>query len=249
MKDDRNLPLESIKIRYSRDRYSAVSSMSVLSEAEIKSRVLLLDDALSCVSQEPLQFDIVSAVVTDVDETLNLSIKSVDYDGDSEESLDSENDELDDSFCVGRTRYSSYHSVDEFSDDETTMDSESLRFNASGVHLPEFSKESFTPILLHPNATNKRSVFFEPKNDGEDDDNEKPVLGFNGQYLKPLQYDRAHAACAEEYDADRHPALEKTESGPSSRNYADRGKRIVRKQSSSRYDPVGKRTRSCYSNR
>ena len=244
MKDDRNLPLESIKVRYATERYYAVSSMNVASESEIKSRIMSLDGALSCVSQEPLHFDIVSAVV-DVDETLNLSIKSVDYDGDSEESLDSENDELDDSFCVGRTRYASYHSVDEFSDDETTMDSESLRFNASGAHhLPEFSKESFTPIFLH-SATKNKGVFFD-----HNEENEKQMIGFNGQYLKPIQYGTSQAACSVDFEADQQQSvLSKNESGSSSRNYADRGKRVVRKQSAQRYNPVGKRTRSCYSSR
>lgn len=178
MKDDRGLPLESIKALYRGEKYHSVANIPPQDENTIKSRILAADSALSCVSTEPLQFDIVSA---EVDETFNTSIKSVDYYGDSECEMDSDSD-FDESFCVGRNRLSSYHSVEEFSDDETTMDANSLHFNNSDVLLP--IKENFTPIF-GPNSDKDKSVFF--------DGDVAKVAGFHGQYLQLDSYEASTA--------------------------------------------------------
>lgn len=177
MKDDRGLPLESIKALYRGERYHSVANIPPQDENTIKSRILAADSSLSCISTEPLQFDIVSA---EVDETFNTSIKSVDYYGDSECEMDSESD-FDESFCVGRNRLSSYHSVDEFSDDETTMDANSLHFNNSDI-MP--TKENFTPIF-GSNSDKDKSMFF-------DGDGAKGA-GFHGQYLQLDSYETSNA--------------------------------------------------------
>jgi len=174
MKDDRGLPLESIKALYRGERFHAVANIPPQDENTIKSRILAADSSLSCISTEPLQFDIVS---TEVDETFNTSIKSVDYYGDSECEMDSDSD-FDESFCVGRNRLSSYHSVEEFSDDETTMDANSLHFNNSDVLLP--IKENFTPIF-GSNSDKDKSVFF--------DGDVAKGAGFHGQYLQLDSYE------------------------------------------------------------
>ena len=179
MKDDRGLPLESIKALYRGERFHSIANMPQLEENTIKSRILAADSELSCISTEPLQFDIMS---TEVDETFNTSIKSVDYYGDSECEMDSESD-FDGSFCVGRNRLSSYHSVEEFSDDETTMDANSMHFNNSDI-IPV--KENFTPIFNSINNDNK-NVFF--------DDVEK-TNGFHGQYLKLDNVEGGTDGCA-----------------------------------------------------
>ena len=178
MKDDRGLPLESIKALYRGERFHAVANIPPQDESTIKSRILAADSSLSCISTEPLQFDIVS---TEVDETFNTSIKSVDYYGDSECEMDSDSD-FDESFCVGRNRLSSYHSVEEFSDDETTMDANSLHFNNSDVLLP--LKENFTPIF-GSNSDKDKSVFF--------DGDVAKGAGFHGQYLQLDSYEVATA--------------------------------------------------------
>ena len=70
------------------------------------------------------------------DDTFNVSTRSVDYDGDSEDcgdAMDSSSDEG--SFCVGRSCYASYLSMDEFSDndDETQTKTGQISFNDFGL--------------------------------------------------------------------------------------------------------------------
>lgn len=246
MKDDRNLPLESIKERYSNERNMSVAKLDVLIESELKSRILSAESTLSCTSQEPLHFVVVSLL--EFDETFNLSIKSVDYDGDSEASLDSES-EFDESFCVGRNRLSSYHSVEEFSDDETTMD--------AGAHFNQRRpKENFTPIF-HGSKT-ENNVFFEHKDiqsasnacvgQGNSKRRSTSFAKVFGNVIKeesheipiPIQNDVEGPSCSSAAPAPC-PARKRTVSD-------DRGKQRVlkRKQKipSLRSAPVGKRTRS-----
>lgn len=157
MKDDRNLPLESIRERYSKERNMVVAKLDSLSESEMKSRILAVDSSFVCASQEPLHFVVVSL---EFDETFNVSIKSVDYDGDSEASLDDSESEFDESFSVGRNRLSSFHSVEEFSDDETTMGADA-HFNQNNPKLNVFPKENFTPIFHHRDVKNESNMFFD----------------------------------------------------------------------------------------
>ena len=143
MKDDRDLPLKSIRDEYLSEKNFHIAKTYIPLQNEIKSRILATDNVLlSCISQDPLQFVVMSH---DIDETLNMSIKSADYDGDCEDYNDLLSDSSldEESFYVGRTRLSSFRSMDEFSDDETTMDADS--FNA-----PKYEPspgESFTPIF------------------------------------------------------------------------------------------------------
>lgn len=232
MKDDRGLPLESIKVRYRSQRMHCIASLPLQDENTLKSRILSTDSTLSCASQEPLQFVVLS---NDVDETLNTSIKSVDYDGDSECEVDSESD-FDESFCVGRSRLSSYHSVEEFSDDETTMDASSFNFRDPDNSLPP--KESFTPIFnkSHNSSATKRNSFF----DGVEN-HENKVTGFHGQYLEPLKYAGAQGS----HDKDSPNKLDAacgTTKPSTSRHQSPKYQPY--QPSSSRYDHVGRRTRS-----
>ena len=217
MKDDRGLPLESIKALYRGERYHSIANLPAADENTIKSRILGTDSSLSCVSTEPLHFDHVS---TEVDETFNTSIKSIDYYGDSECEMDSESD-FDESFCVGRNRYSSYHSVDEFSDDETTMDANSLHFNDSDL-LPV--KENFTPIFgtLDKDDGN---AFFNVMGSVDIGSGANKDTGFHGQYLK-LDSCAAGGNCSYGHVNTSRPT--------SSASFANQ----------QCFDPVGKRTRS-----
>lgn len=242
MKDDRNLPLESIRERYSNDRNMRVAKLDALTDGELKSRILSADSSLSCASQEPLHFVVVPL---DFDETFNFSIKSVDYDGDSEASLDSESD-FDESFCVGRNRLSSYHSVEEFSDDETTMDAEA-HFNQNRRNKEQYAlpKENFTPIFH--GAKNENNVFFDRGN------NELGASAAVSSFIRVV--------CNPSEDASIEIPLEKDIPSCSSAHAVmpknDRTKRVVNdfqrkrrvkkrkhKMTSLRSDPVGKRTRS-----
>ena len=145
MKDDRDLPLKGIREEYSSERYSCIAKTIVLPLAsEIRSRILSADNMLSCVSEGPLLFVV---LLPDIDDTLNMSTKSIDYDGDCEDyndlGTDSSSDE--ESFYVGRSRLASYRSVDDFTDDETTMDSES--FNLAALKWEHSPRKTVEPDL------------------------------------------------------------------------------------------------------
>jgi len=147
MRDDRDLPLESIKNRYLSDQMSCVASMTILTEDELQHVIVSSDDTLSCISNEPLYF----TVIAEIDDTLNVSVKSIDYYGDCE--YDNANSSFEDqSFCVGRSRFSSYHSVDDFSDDETTMDADSFTYYHK-FDVNEQRKDNFTPIFHSASAS------------------------------------------------------------------------------------------------
>ncbi|XP_057311775.1 cyclin-F-like isoform X2 [Hydractinia symbiolongicarpus] len=148
VKDDRDLPLRSIKEEYLSPKHSNIANLTFPQQLQLKSRILAADCTLSCVSEDPLQFVVMSL---DIDETFNASVRSIDYYGDYEDFLDHVSDSScdEESFCVGRTQISSFRSVDEFSDDETTMDAESLNYGSSRLNQ---SKESFTPIYHSKNV-------------------------------------------------------------------------------------------------
>ena len=122
-----------------------VAQIDIPSQDEVKNRLLETDNSLSCVSNDPLQFTVVS---TEVDDTLNVSVKSMDYYGDNEDECEGWNSSFEEeSFCVGRNHLSAYHSMDEFSDDETTMDSFSVDQSLNKGVTDDHDKDNFTPIL------------------------------------------------------------------------------------------------------
>ena len=161
-------------------------------------------------------------VPNDFDETFNLSIKSVDYDGDSEDSLDSEN-YFDESFSVGRSRLSSYHSVEEFSDDETTMDAD-MHFVQNRQPSFNLPKENFTPIFHSFN--NEHNVFFDHQQNLQNQEQ----FAVNIHFVDDMS---ANSRLPSQHEL---PSCSKS----------DHEKRIAKRKQSTTdsRNPVGKRTRS-----
>lgn len=125
---------------------------------------------LSCISQDPLMFVVVPP---EIDDTLNISTKSIDYDGDCEDYNDMNTDSSSDeeSFYVGRSRLSSYRSVDEFSDDETTMDTEA--FNRAAY------KNTGKPKEVHAEGSFLGLI---PKHIDSDDEEENKYINHTFKY-------------------------------------------------------------------
>ncbi|XP_012556234.1 cyclin-F isoform X1 [Hydra vulgaris] len=212
IKDDRDLPLKSIKDEYCSEKYDCIAKIVVAQPCEIKHRILAADSNLTCISQDPFQFDIIS-----MDETLNLSIKSIDYDGDCDEDSDAFSESFEETFCVGRTKSLSF--VEEFSDDET-MDADTKIFNKSMVEY-----KSYTPIY---NNASSRYTRIEKKwlsegtfNDHMKSSEESDILTF-----------------FDENNIDKPPTNVKCFVS------ASRKRSNKRKTVSLTTDPIGKRTRS-----
>jgi len=162
--DDRDIPLKSIKEEFSSDTRFRVATLKVPDVQQVSDAILIAANesvvSLSISSLQPLTFVPVlpaceeshKQVRVEPDDTFNVSTRSVDYDGDSEDcgdAMDSSSDEG--SFCVGRSCYASYLSMDEFSDndDETQTKTGQISFNDFGLDksIHESFHENLTPML------------------------------------------------------------------------------------------------------
>ena len=221
IKDDRDLPLKSIRDEYSSEKYDCIAKFVIAQPSEIKSRILATDGNLTCISQDPFQFDIIS-----MDETLNLSIKSVDYDGDCDEDSDALSDSFEEeSFCVGRTKSLSF--VEEYSDDET-MDSDTKTFNKSTPGC-----ENYTPIF---NNAAGRITHFENKWLSEDSF-DKDSYNFESEHKENLYFFPEQTA--NKPSADVKCLVSKS---------APR-KRLIKRKMTETVDAIGKRTRASSSHK
>ena len=151
-RDGQDQPLSGIRDKYSLEVNMKVAQVVIIpTTSELKERILLFDDMLSPVAEEPLKF----VRNTPMDDTFNasmLSTKSYDYDGDCEDCSSASFLSEEDGFALNRSFLSASYKYD-FTVDESRDGVDEDAFNemfqqqvhADDPHSPTLKKFKVAP--------------------------------------------------------------------------------------------------------